>query len=615
MRAWQQSGSKESSDRIYELFADMEDMYRSGLDSVKPTVDVVTKVLEAVSETRRNGGEKRAWSIIKRLDRYGLEPTGRMYALLIRATARSRENGAARLAEDNLRKALELFPPSKDGINIDTFNVVLTSWAKSNLSYGPERAEKLLVFMDEVDKKHGGTGFLKPNVHSFTSLIDAYAQTTEWDGVSHSERILNNMLSTFLESNDPMLEPNVASWTIVISAWTRLSKKNQRGAAPRADTLLKRMEELYAAGRISFAPDAITYVTVMNAWALSRRDDGPEKAEEILDEMNEQYIDGDDSFKPSSKSIRNIVEAWVKLETLNGLQRAEKFLQRYMSIDSMQETTDETKDVFKTLLFGWSKQENPYRAQDYLFEMAKRGLKPDSFSFDRVIESYTQLDAEDSAVKSKQVFDLMEKCRRAGDIQPNERVYTSFLRSLTKAKVPKLPQKAVALLNRMKELYAEGNKGIKPTVFSYNAALNACAESRSDDDDAANMDAFKTALSIFNELRAARGEAPDHVTYGNMLRCSKLLPEGEQRDSIITSTFKLCANDGFVNSFVLRDLLYAANEELWRGLTGKDSGEPAVERLPTAWSRRFNRKPEKKKDEDNNENRGPRRFSRGRQRR
>ena len=81
------------------------------------------------------------------------------------------------------------------------------------------------------------------------------------------------------------LEPNLATWTIVISAWARLSKKNRYGADERAGRLLKRMEDLSEAGRISFKPDAIAYVTCMNAYAFSKNGSGAPEAEKLLGEF------------------------------------------------------------------------------------------------------------------------------------------------------------------------------------------------------------------------------------------------------------------------------------------------------------------------------------------
>ena len=107
----------------------------------------------------------------------------------------------------------------------------------------------------------------------------------------------------------------------------------------------------------------------------------------------------------------------------------------------------------------------------------------------------------------------------------------------------------------------------------------------------------------------------DHVTYGNMLRCSKLLAEGDQRDAMVSSTFQLCCQHGFVNSFVLRDLQDVASPSLCRELTQQDGGEVMVEQLPARWSRRFHQKKMKQRQQRlNREEEEERREQRQRQR-
>ena len=134
---------------------------------------------------------------------------------MIHGLARSRERGAAKRAEavmrDSVRRVPPKQPPPPQGMTTERFNIVLTAWvrsfcvvlflgapfsantlfllsvclsnlpqqAKSGFDYGPERAEQLIVTMDEVDGENGGHGLLKPNIQSFTSVMDAYAQTNE----------------------------------------------------------------------------------------------------------------------------------------------------------------------------------------------------------------------------------------------------------------------------------------------------------------------------------------------------------------------------------------------------------------------------------------------------
>lgn len=581
-------------DRVTSLFMILEDLYDASQDvALKPNANVFRVVLSAMATSRDHDMDRKAERLFLRMQQvYDVEADAEMYELLIHMIAKSRNNGAANRAEKLLRDAVACFPSS---ISIASFNVVLTAWAKSGTEYGPERAEKLMVLMDEVG--------VQPSVSSFTSLIDAYSQTNTWDGASHCERIFNRVLDLFVTDGDDRFEPSIVSWTVVMSAWGRLAKKNFKGAGERADKLLRRMEALHADGRINFGPDHIVYITCMNANASSKTVEGLTRAREILDEMNERYLDGDDSFKPSARSIRVLIDCWIRSTLPDKMDGAESVLDSYKDhLDALlraptdsPEVLDVVKEIYESILFGWTQDGDPILAQQYLEEMVDKGLEPDSFCFDRVIKANAHLNDPGAMKRSYAIFQLMEDCRMRGVVCPNERVYTSFIRAMIKARVQGLAQKSNSILNRMQALYDEGNKSIKPTVFTYNAVLLACAESASSEDaEQPKKDALKVAVTIFNDLRSdGTSDEPDHVSFGNMLRCSNLLPPGPQKDTLVTSVFQLCCKRGFVNQFILRDLRLVARGELWKELLGcsQPDDEVTIEGLPESWRHRTYDKP------------------------
>lgn len=609
MQVWLESDCKEARDKAVAFYFVQQDFFaQTGL--CRPTLDIVETALVALADSRGRDADRKAWAIVDRLAEYQLSPTVSIYHSLITSLARSRNRGAAQRAEDALMEAVTTFPPSLDGkgrnvgMTVDSFNVVLTAWAKSELEDGPDRAGKLLMRMEEVDNKQG---ILKPTASSFTSLIDAYTQMKTWESACQAERTLNALLNFYLvEEQDPTLEPSIATWGIVLACWQRLSKKGSNDAASNAAKLLNRLETLHTAGKLSYGPDAIAYVTVLNAWCQCKDSvqNGAKHAEQLLDEMNERYMDGDDSYKPSAKSVRAVVDAWVKSDRQEALFKAEEIFERYDDMDYLSDPNDQdiVKDIYKTLVFGWSKNEDPERAHELLVEMVECGFHPDSFCFDKVIEAYT-VEGGHRFKEVNEVFHLMEKCSEAGEVKPNERVYTSFIRAMTKAKVPGLAKEALGVLQRMHSLSLE-NRGIKPTVFTYNAVLKACATDLSDDS-VTNLEAFKVALSVFNELRAPdTKEEPDHVTFGNMLQCAALLPQGPQREAMIASTFQLCCRRGFVNTFVLRDLQLVATEELWRELCQCPEGDANIDHVPQAWVQRFSKVESPKTSQPYGEQRG-----------
>jgi hypothetical protein len=186
---------------------------------------------------------------------------------------------------------------------------------------------------------------------------------------------------------------------------------------------------------------------------------------------------------------------------------------------------------------------------------------------------------------------------------------------MVKAKAPNLSQKAMSVLTRMEEMYQSGNQDIKPTKFTYNAILLACAESFKEGDASNNMTALKNAIQIFKRLRNGKDEnGVDHVSFGNMLRVSNLLPTGPQKDALVKSTFQLCCKLGFVNNFTIRDLQLVASDDLYGVLVGlaKDDGEIDLKMLPPSWQRSSFAKPVKKVQSEPHQDRARtsgRRFS------
>jgi len=582
-----------ASERILSLLDDMDDLYLNDEEEAGPDVTSFNCALKALSYSKEKGVDRQAYDTFQRMEDMNIAPNAASYVYLIKSLARGRSRGAAERAEDMLKSALGMFPDSlsseeKEGyITVELFNHVLTAWAKSSGENSPQKAEMLLAFMDELSSKEDDSiRSLKPNVRSFTAVLDAWTQHGEWEGVNHSEQILSRMIDLYL-ADELDFEPDVFCWTIVLRGWAKLAKGGRRGASDRAVKLLERMETLYKDGRTSVKPDAVTYFTTLNACAYSKETGSAKQADSLLWRMIGMYDSGDESMKPSPITFRVAIDSWVKSNEPFSIERAEAL---HAMMEEMHETDDsETfSSVQRSLLFGWSKKENPEKAEKYLRSMIEQNLILDSFSFDKVIEGWSQSSNPNSVQKVHDIFDLMKSCEKAGTVKPNERVYTSFIRAITKEATKGLAEESRAVFNEMWKLYEEGNKGVKPTVFTYNSVLNACATSAEFDMDVRSK-AFEIAIRTFNELRNSR-EKPDHVTYGRMIQCSNLLPEGDKRNAVLMNSFKMCCKEGLLNSYVLRDLQESAQESIWRALVGVSDGDVNIEDLPAEWSRGTSKK-------------------------
>jgi len=607
-----------------ELISFFADDDISAAESLYPTYRSLEILLESLSTSFDRNVDQKASEIVEQwLPEYELTTTPEMYGSYIQMVARARYRGAARKAESILRRSVSEYPPNKfeSPIGVETFNYVVTAYAKARGEEdGPRRAQDLIVYMDSLESLG-----CAPNAKTFTSLVDSYAQMNEWESVTEAQAILNNLLNQFLlqEGEGSHLEPSVATWTIVIAAWMRLSKKRRKGAAKRAGDLLRRMESLSSSGRISAKPDAIAYVTVFNAYAHSQFQDEVEEAERILDEMNEVYLDGDDSYKPTVRSIKILLNAWIKL---GALDRAEQVLKTYEDVLEEAEnneageirhkmSAEDWQDIYKSILIGYTRLGNARRATAYLNLMIENDdTEPDSMCYERIIDALIRLGDEDCAKHSQEIFEILEQRRQAGAVKPNERVFTGFIRALTKSKVPGLYKKADLLLQRMHKLKVEGNPDVQPTIFTYNAVLNACADS-ANIEDTPLQEAFQTGVRLFNQLRDEMD--PDHVTFANMIRCANLLPSAsdhQTKDKFVTATFRLCCESGNVNNYLIRDLSKVASKDLWKSLTGYsatsdkhvevdiETASMMLEHLPTSWKRKASdrRKPSGNYKKNNN---------------
>jgi hypothetical protein len=125
--------------RVGILYFEQEALFEQNCVAAKPTAEIVSTVLAAMSSSRERGADRRAWAVLERVPQYGIEPTAEMYTFVIRSLARSKDRNSAERAEDVLKDAVKKFPPGMDengnptGMGVDSFNVVLTAWVSNKL--------------------------------------------------------------------------------------------------------------------------------------------------------------------------------------------------------------------------------------------------------------------------------------------------------------------------------------------------------------------------------------------------------------------------------------------------------------------------------------------------
>eukprot|EP00957_Ditylum_brightwellii_P150611 11467659-Ditylum_brightwellii.AAC.1 len=123
------------------------------------------------------------------------------------------------------------------------------------------------------------------------------------------------------QGEDGGVKPDVISYSTVINAHANGGGED---AGQRADVFLKKMEQLYIKGDNAAKPNAIAYTAAIKAWISTgkRRESNKEtaneeedylktiatRAEELMVRMCLQYLAGDRSMKPSKVTFDLVSE-------------------------------------------------------------------------------------------------------------------------------------------------------------------------------------------------------------------------------------------------------------------------------------------------------------------
>ena len=99
------------------------------------------------------------------------------------------------------------------------------------------------------------------------------------------------------------------------------------------------------------------------------------------------------------------------------------------------------------------------------------------------------------------------------------------------------PKRALRLLKKASDTYkATKDKRIQPSLYTYNAAIDACAKCHGTFEQQA--EALKIAFAVNKAITAAKLQG-NHVTYNTLLRAvNGLLDPGKEKRDIIKAVFQ-----------------------------------------------------------------------------
>ena len=391
---------------------------------------------------------------------------------------------------------------------------------------------------------------VKPNVRTYSSVIDAYSRSSSSDleGAESAQSLLERLRNLYESTGDEELKPNVISYNSVINAWAKT------GTVYGAETAVKLLDTMEKEG----IADAISYNACIHAWARCGSKESGDMAETILKRMKEQATrakssDYDEDYfhtnirqsyvEPNIRTYSSVIDAWSRSNCPTAASRAQAIL------DEMEKIYEETGD---------------------------KTIQPNTVTYSTVINAHARSrDMDNKAAAALQILNNMKKLCSSGvndQAKPTIVTYNSVLNACATTYGVRSSQRRTSKRSSQDEQDKTGKSA------SQSLALGIVKD-------------------LYKELTRKSDIRPDHFTYGTVLKaCANLMSPGDD-DAIpfIREVFDQCCADGQVSFGVCFQLRQAVPVDIYRELIPADSidesnGHFIIEKMPHQWRKNVKEK-------------------------
>lgn len=509
--------------------------------------------------------------------------------------------------------------------DVVTYNSLMKVWARASqtLAEGKGRGDVHAVFdaMEDIPEEltHGGVYTAK-------------------DAADRAAEILENLEARFL-TGESDIAPNTFGYNIVLDGYHKCGASDAAAKLGELFETMKRRskkgvkspldengEKVYVNGDVSqwtqVAPDAITYSIYMETLGQSRDKSALNQVEELLESIESAWEESkDENLKPVTRVANSAMNAYLKHgaralrgpgsasnrswvyakkvhEILNGCNR------KYKETGDVSFRPDITTYTMVIEAYGRCYDAAATERGEYLFRHVNKlwkssgddNLKPSSRTFTVMINSWAKSRDPQSTEKVEELItmmeDMYEEDRKNGNakkssVRPSIRTYTAAMGAWVRSRDNTKPQRALRILKKVSDMYkVSGDEGIKPTLFTYNVAIDACAMCNGNSEQ--QNAALKIAFAVNKAITASKLE-PNQITYSTLIKAAgRLLPQGEQRREVVTAVFKKSQDKGYVDTNVIKALEQAADRTTFYNLMEvacDRNGHFHQENMPKEWTK------------------------------
>jgi pentatricopeptide repeat protein len=375
---------------------------------------------------------------------------------LIDAHAKSRKREAGREAEqvlqwiDDLKNAgLSIHP------DVYTYTAIINAHSKSAT---PERAELIL---NRLLQQQDEGGNVLPTIYTFTAVLNAMSLTKDPDAPERADKLMSFIWE--LNKTGVDISPDTESYNSLLTVWTR--KARGPAAARKCWNTLKEMKE----NPIMPKPSRVTYEIVLSSLAFED-ERNIELAEKLMNEMKSSL---DSNLWPQTltyNSYLNIlsmqdseVACSKAVSTFNFLKDNLKLGEKALVLSVV------SYHVMMKAVMNHSSGEGAMKVIELLREMetmSRSGfpsLTPTSRSYSTCISAISRSRRQDRLKLARSVLDIMKDSYANGNAmaQANNRLfhelflcYFHFVKSgIQRENQSALIREMFQLLEEMKEIY------------------------------------------------------------------------------------------------------------------------------------------------------------------
>jgi hypothetical protein len=330
-------------------------------------------------------------------------------------------------------------PPRHMEVSMGMYNAVLEAWSNCKEEGSAERAEEILLQMEQVHH-------LQPTVNSYNAVIKAYVKNGHRNIAAKKAQELIEKMEATNHPNDIL--PNLRSYNLLLYSLANAPDGVMDHIAERAQAVLERMIQ-----RCQYQDP--TNATTTNS-----------------------------SVTPNINSFNQVMKCWARGESLNFEENMMKVYQ--LLLDWRPNPIEPDKDTFNTLMGGWLKSKDPtalFRIQEIFNEMKESfaggnlAARPDRVSINTLQVALNRQQQQQQQQQRRNTIDAPERLlltiEKEFDIPPNYRSQNILMDSIVKSGVADAPEQVLAILNRMENEFKNGNQSMKPDHCSYCAVMLA----------------------------------------------------------------------------------------------------------------------------------------------